>query len=80
MVLQIEPDDTVEAIKKLLCYSIKISNTQLYYSDQEIANPTKSLWQYGVLHNSSLYSTSVIQHFAFPVPWFMSLHVDHVLL
>lgn len=79
-VLQVEPEDTVEAVKKLLCYSIKVPNIQLYYSDQTLTNPTKSLKQYGVLHNSSLYTTSTIQNLVFPTPWFMSLRVNYVLL
>jgi len=79
-VLQVELEDSVEAVKKLLCYSIKAPDIQLYYSDQELTNPTKSLKQYDVLHNSSLYSTSTIQNLVFPTPWFMSLRVNYVLL
>jgi len=79
-VIQVEPEDTVEAVTKLLCYSIKVPDIQLYYSDQELTNPTKSLKQYGVLNKSSLYNTSTIRNQVFPTPWFISLRVNYVLL
>ena len=80
MILKVWPDDTIETVKKYSCHRWKFPNAELYYAGQELTNSAMSLKDYGIPPNSCLYSTSKAEDIKFTVPWYVSTHVDHLVL
>ena len=80
MILKVWPDDTIKTVKKYSCYGWNFPNTELYYAGQELSNPTMTLSDYGILQNSCLYNTSKAEDIQFTFPWYVSTHVDHLVL